>query len=86
MGVSEELSEADLARLASRLAENPNAEGLSLEGVDGFFCALVASPTLVPPSVHLPVIFGGDEPSASPAFEDEQDAPGRPSPCSPNLG
>ncbi|MBS0380677.1 MAG: UPF0149 family protein [Proteobacteria bacterium] len=67
------LSEAEIARLAERLAANPNPEGLSLEGVDGLFCALIASPTQVMPSEFLPVILGG-EPGNSGVFADIEDA------------
>jgi uncharacterized protein len=71
--MSEETSDEDIERLAARLAANQSASALTLEGVDGLFCALVASPTLVRPSEYLPVILGGN-PSQSPAFSDAQDA------------
>ncbi len=57
--VSAALSEAEIERLAALLAANRNAEALSLEGVDGLFCALIASPALVMPHEYLPVILGG---------------------------
>jgi uncharacterized protein len=69
----EALSEAEVDRLAERLARNPNPDALSLEGVDGLFCALVASPDSVLPSEYLPVILGG-EPGASQEFADIEDA------------
>jgi uncharacterized protein len=46
---------------------------LSLEGVDGLFCALVGSPDMVPPSEYLPVILGGGA-EQSAAFADLNDA------------
>lgn len=57
--VREGLSAAEIGQLAGRLAANPNPEALSLEGVDGLFCALVASPAMVMPHEYLPVILGG---------------------------
>ena len=53
------LSEAEIDMLAQRLASNPNPEALSLEAVDGLFCALIASPRAVMPHEYLPVILGG---------------------------
>jgi uncharacterized protein len=53
------LSEAEIERLTALLAANRNPEALSLEGVDGLFCALIASPALVMPHEYLPVILGG---------------------------
>jgi uncharacterized protein len=69
----EALSEAEVDRLAERLAANPNPGALSLEAVDGLFSALVASPDSVLPSEYLPVILGGD-PADSRAFADIDDA------------
>jgi uncharacterized protein len=67
------LSEDEIELLAERLAAIDNSEALSLEGVDGLFCALIASPDAVLPSEYLPVIFGG-EPEDSGAFADLEDA------------
>jgi uncharacterized protein len=67
------MSEAEIERLATRLAANTNSGRLSLEGVDGLFCALVAGPTMVMPSRYFPVILGGD-PEDSSAFADLGDA------------
>jgi|SRR6185437_405113 len=53
------LSEAETEQLAERLATNTNPGALSLEAVDGLFCALVASPRMVMPHEYLPVILGG---------------------------
>jgi uncharacterized protein len=71
--VTDELSETEIERLATRLSANKNANALSLEGVDGLFCALIASPTMTGPSAYLPVILGG-EPENSKAFADPEDA------------
>lgn len=56
----EPLSEAELDQLSERLDRIKNADALSLEGVDGLFCALIASPESVSPSEYLPVILGGE--------------------------
>jgi uncharacterized protein len=69
----EALSEAEIDRLAERLVDNPNQDALSLEEVDGLFCALVASPDSVLPSEYLPVILGGNS-GDSAAFADIEDA------------
>ncbi|MGA7538289.1 MAG: UPF0149 family protein [Steroidobacteraceae bacterium] len=53
------LSEAEIDRLATRLAANTHPGALSLEAVDGLFCALIASPRSVMPHEYLPVILGG---------------------------
>jgi uncharacterized protein len=57
----EPLTESEIDLLAERLERIKNKNALSLEGVDGLFCALIASPESVPPSSYLPVILGGDE-------------------------
>lgn len=67
------LSEAETGLLARRLAASTSHGALSLEGVDGLFCALVAAPVLVLPSDYLPVIFG-DGPAEGGAFRDLADA------------
>jgi uncharacterized protein len=67
------LTEAEIDDLANRLTAIQNPGSLSLEGVDGLFCALIASPDLVSPSEYLPVILGGD-PGDSQTFADLADA------------
>jgi uncharacterized protein len=59
------LSEAELDTLAEFLSQNSNPDALTLEGMDGLFCALIASPTSVLPHEYLPVIWGGDLPDES---------------------
>ena len=53
------LSEAEIDTLAERLAANPNPDALSVEAIDGLFCALIASPRSVMPHEYLPAILGG---------------------------
>ena len=53
-------SEADVEVLAAGLAKIKNPDSLSLEGMDGLFCALIASSDLILPSEYLPVIVGGN--------------------------
>jgi uncharacterized protein len=67
------LSEAEVDRLAERLERIKNENALNLEGVDGLFCALIASPEGVPPSAYLPVILGG-EPENGEFFANLDDA------------
>jgi uncharacterized protein len=67
------LREAEIDELAERLAKLKNPDTLLLEGADGLFCALIASPSRVPPSTYFPVILGGD-PGNDPAFADIDDA------------
>lgn len=59
---SDALSEAELDQLAAiltRIRESGATEALSLESLDGFFCALIASPDAYHPSEYLPVVWGG---------------------------
>ena len=44
---------------------------MSLEELDGFFCALVAGPETVLPSEYMPHIWGGDEPAEGPDYDSE---------------
>jgi uncharacterized protein len=59
----EPLSDAELDQLSERLAGVKRTDALSLEGLDGFFCALIASPRSVSPSEYLPIILGGEMPN-----------------------
>ena len=59
--VNANLSEAEIEQLADRLEANDDPDALTLEGVDGFFCALIASPRTVMPNEYLPSIFGAEE-------------------------
>jgi uncharacterized protein len=62
---TESLSEAELDTLAEFLGNHSNPDALALEGMDGFFCALIASPDRVSPHEYLPIIWGGDLPHES---------------------
>jgi uncharacterized protein len=57
------LSEAELDYLQEFLDDSP--EAMNIEEMDGFFCALVAGPDVVPPSEYLPEILG-DAPFENP--------------------
>jgi uncharacterized protein len=70
---SQALTDSETERLATRLSKNSNPDALSLEAVDGLFCALIASPDVVGPSQYMAVILG-DESGNSMAFADLKDA------------
>ncbi len=44
---------------------------MSLEELDGFFCALIAGPETVLPSEYMPYIWGGDGPAEGPVYDSE---------------
>ena len=67
------LTETEFARLAGFLGGIRNPDALTIEGLDGFFCALIAGPDLVLPSEYLPVVWGGELPDEN-AFENEAEA------------
>jgi uncharacterized protein len=50
----------DRAGLAALLGKVPQPHAMSLEALDGLFCALVAGQTMVGPTAYLPVVLGGD--------------------------
>jgi uncharacterized protein len=56
----EALTDSELDRLGSFLRGLKNPDRLTLEGLDGFFCALIAGPDTVLPSEYLPVVWGGE--------------------------
>lgn len=58
--LTEPLTDAELDRLDHFLRSVNPGEGMSLEELDGFFCALICSPEVVPPSEYMPHIFGGE--------------------------
>jgi len=64
------LSDTEIEQLADRLEANTDPEALTLEGVDGLFCALIASPRTVMLNEYLSTIFGAEEN----AFSDMEDA------------
>ena len=52
------LAEAELDRLAELLDTVSGGKGMNLEAVDGYFAALLCTPTLVPLDQYLPPLFG----------------------------
>lgn len=67
------LSDSELERLKRFLTKVGKPDALTLEGLDGLFCALIAGPELVPPSEYMPVVFGGELSDES-AFESLEEA------------
>jgi uncharacterized protein len=64
----EPLTKAEVSRLYELLSRTRNENALSLDGMDGLFCALIASGQRVLRSEYLPIIWGG-EPPEEPIFE-----------------
>jgi uncharacterized protein len=58
--LTEPLTDAEFDRLDDFLRSVNPGEGMSLEELDGFFCALICSPEVIPPSEYMPHIFGGE--------------------------
>jgi yecA family protein len=58
--VAQRLTDAELDRLEDFLHLSNPGEAMSVEELDGFFCALICGPELVPPSQYLPMVFGGE--------------------------
>lgn len=55
------LTEDEFERLSTLLDEAAaGPDAMSIEMLDGFFCALICGPDLVPPSEYLPEILGED--------------------------
>jgi len=52
----EPLTDAELERLGTFLRGLKNPDRLTLEGLDGLFCALIAGPDTVMPSEYLHVV------------------------------
>lgn len=67
------LSETEFQQLSDFLDGIENPDALSLEGMDGFFCALIASPRHVMPSEYFPIVWGGELTGAN-AFASIDDA------------
>ncbi len=58
--LTEPLTDAELDRLDHFLRSVNPGKGMSLEELDGFFCSMICSPEIVPPSEYLPHILGGE--------------------------
>ena len=56
---TEPLTDDEFERLADFLY-SLHGTAMTLEELDGFFCALICGPDLVPTSEYLPHIFGGE--------------------------
>ncbi len=70
--LSQPLTDPELERLEDFLySVNPD-EAMSLEEMDGFFCALICSPDLVPPSEYMLHLWGGEHVQHS--FNSEEEA------------
>jgi len=54
------LTDPEFRRLDKFLSGCAEGPAMSLEEVDGFFCALIAGPAIVPPEEYLPEVFGED--------------------------
>ena len=67
------LTDSELERLGAFLSGLRNPGRLTLEGLDGLFCALIAGPDTVMPSEYLPVVWGG-EMADEDAFASETEA------------
>jgi uncharacterized protein len=58
--LSTPLIQAELDRLDDSLGRINDGNAMTLEELDGFFCALICGPELVPPSEYLPHVWGGE--------------------------
>jgi uncharacterized protein len=67
------LSDAEIDRLSGFLSGLKNSDALTFEGMDGFFCALIAGPDTVMPTEYLPILWGGELPDEN-AFASLEDA------------
>jgi len=57
--LTQPLNDAELDRLDDFLYRVNPGEAMSLEELDGYFCALICCPEVVPPSEYLPHVWGG---------------------------
>jgi uncharacterized protein len=67
------LSERDVARLSDLLDSVPDNAAMTIEEMDGFFCALIVGPDVVLPSEYLPILLGGN-PGDTNAFRTMREA------------
>jgi uncharacterized protein len=61
------LTEAQIDQLEEFFDSTESA--MSLEQVDGFFCALISGPDFIPPSEYLPYLFGEEMPDIGPGTQ-----------------
>src|SRR5450755_2495499 len=57
--INQPLTDDEFERLGDFLY-GLHGTAMTLEELDGFFCALICGPELVPPSEYLPHIWGGE--------------------------
>jgi len=62
------LTHTELVELGEFLDQVRNPDALSLEGMDGLFCALLAGPQCVSPGEYLPLLWGGALPDENVSF------------------
>lgn len=55
----EPLSDGDVSQLSTFLDSVPDNAAMTIEEMDGFFCALIVGPDVVLPSEYLPILLGG---------------------------
>jgi uncharacterized protein len=67
------LSERDVSRLSDFLDSVPDNAAMTIEEMDGFFCALIVGPDVVFPSEYLPILLGGN-PGDTHAFRTMREA------------
>ncbi len=58
--MAQALTDSELERLNDIFQGVNPGEAMSLEELDGFFCALICGPEVVPPNEYMPHIFGRD--------------------------
>jgi uncharacterized protein len=73
--LTQPLTVAELERLENFLYRVNPDEAMTLEEMDGFFCALICSPENVPPSEYLPHVWGGEQVQEG-AFKSVEEAQG----------
>jgi uncharacterized protein len=71
--LTEPLNDAELDRLDEFLCHVNPGEAMSLEELDGYFCALICCPDVVPPSEYLPHVWG-EQHVGNGAFKSVEDA------------
>jgi uncharacterized protein len=71
--LTQPLTHDELGRLEEFLYQVNPGEAMSLEEMDGFFCALICSPEVIPPSEYLPYVWG-DEHGGKGAFKSDEEA------------